>query len=268
MDGNKWKPKETDLGNTDNRSVPRVYWSFTYNNYNLETLDSFATALRHFCDWYVFQEETGENETKHLQGTLKCKKKTRMTELKYLDKSIHWEPTKSVLASVAYCTKQASRTGKQWIYNIDIPKTVQTIQTLYPWQQAVIDIISQPPDDRSVYWYFERSGNTGKTALCKYLVVHHDALVLSGKMNDMFHIVAKRVAANNPPTLIVIDCPRSMTEYINYGGIEKLKDGLFCSGKYDGNMVVYNSPHLLVFSNEHPDMSKLSLDRWHIIELD
>lgn len=27
------------------------------------------TVLKYICTWYIFQEETGENGTKHLQGT-------------------------------------------------------------------------------------------------------------------------------------------------------------------------------------------------------
>ena len=57
------------------------------------------------------------------------------------------------------------------------------------------------------------------------------------------------------PELIVINLPRSFnSEYLSYTGIEEVKDMCFYSGKYEGGMVVGNCPHLIIFSNELPDM--------------
>ena len=67
------------------------------------------------------------------------------------------------------------------------------------------------------------------------------------------------------PELICVNIPRSYdTTYLSYEGLENIKDMLFYSGKYEGGMVVGNSPHLLVFANEAPDLSRLSADRWNI----
>jgi len=37
--------------------------------------------------------------------------------------------------------------------------------------------------------------------------------------------------------------------------------------KYQGKRIRWNSVHVLVFANFHPDVSKLSIDRWDIREL-
>ena len=39
---------------------------------------------------------------------------------------------------------------------------------------------------------------------------------------------------------------------------------MICNTKYETGMKLFNSPHLIVFSNFYPDTDKLSADRWKI----
>ena len=41
--------------------------------------------------YLVYQHEIGENGTHHLQGFVRFVKKKRLTQLKKLEKTIHWE---------------------------------------------------------------------------------------------------------------------------------------------------------------------------------
>jgi len=239
------------------------YWFFTYNNYKIEQIEQIEQILRHECKWYVFQEETGKEGTNHLQGTICLKVKQRMTQLKRIEPSIHWEATKSVKASIEYCTKYESRSGKIYSYGIDIPAPIKLIEP-YGWQLDVLEIIKTEPDERTIYWFWERNGGVGKTQLCKYLVVKHNALMLTGKSNDMYYMISKHP---DKRTLIIVDIPRSTQDYINYGAIEQIKNGLIFSGKYEGCQLVFNCPHVIVFSNELPNMSMMSIDRWKITEI-
>jgi hypothetical protein len=54
--------------------------------------------------------------------------------------------------------------------------------------------------------------------------------MLTGKSNDMFNMLAK--FSNKRKLIIVVDAPRCISDYINYGAIEAIKNGLVCSGKY------------------------------------
>lgn len=239
------------------------YWVFTWNNYTQIDIPPFTIILDNECEWYLFQEETGENGTPHLQGTICLKKKQRLSALKKWVASIHWEPTKAIKASLLYSSKIATRSGKVYAKNIDIPPEIK-VQQPRGWQLEVMEIIQNEPDDRTIHWFWERNGNVGKTSLCKFLVVKHNALMLTGKSNDMYH------AINNNPTkrqLILVDVPRSSQDYINYGAIEQIKNGLVFSGKYDSCQLVFNCPHIIVFANEPPNYAKLSKDRWHIVEI-
>lgn len=72
---------------------------------------------------------------------------------------------------------------------------------------------------------------------------------------------------NSPPKIIVFDIERSRENFVSYGGIEEVKNGLFFSPKYEGGMCIYNSPHIFVFANFPPDETQLSEDRWNIINI-
>lgn len=240
------------------------YWILRLSNYTNQDIEHLEHIFKCECDWYLFQEEIGEQGTPHLQGTLKLKKRKRMTEMKKLHLSVHWEITKSVSKSIEYSSKQATRNGKQFTYNIDIPDDID-VEEPYGWQLEIMNIIKEKPDKRSIYWFYNRLGNIGKSTLAKYLVVKHEALILSGKSNDMFHMLSE---AKKKRKIIIIDVPRSSKDYINYGAIEQIKNGLIFSGKYKGSQLVFNCPHVIVLANEPPDTTQMSLDRWRIFDID
>jgi len=255
-------------GNTESgpstQGLQATYWCFTYNNYEVEQIEMIETILRHICDWWVFQEETGESGTKHLQGVLRLKKRARLTEMKKVwDAGIHWEITKSVKASIAYCTKLESRTGKIFSYGVKLPEVIK-VQEPYGWQKWVLDeIIDKPPHDRRVYWLWEATGNFGKSCFVKWLQVKRNAVEVGGKASDIFNVLTK-VADKS---LVIIDAPRCMMDHVSYQAIEKVKNGAFFSGKYEGQTVLFNTGHVIVFANQQPAYVQLSADRWKVINL-
>jgi len=218
----------------------------------------------------VFQEEIGDSGTEHLQGVICWKKKKRLTECCSIwDKAIHWEKTKSVKASVAYCSKMESKKvgGARWTHGIDIPDEI-ILPEIWGWQLDVVDIISQVPDKRKIYWFWEREGSRGKSELCKYLVVKHNALMLSGKGSDAFHMISK---FPNKRKVLIYDLPRSFSKKsFDWGAIEQVKNGLVFSGKYESTQCVFNSPHIFIFSNCPPwgeEDEYWSKDRLEVIEI-
>lgn len=104
--------QEAQSRNTNNNNfVKRCRsrnWCFTLNNY-------MESDIKNICDSkydYIFQEETGENGTPHLQGLLCFKNPTDNTTVKKLIPRAHIEPAKNKMASINYCSKEESRTGK------------------------------------------------------------------------------------------------------------------------------------------------------------
>ncbi len=83
-------------------------WLFTLNNPTSDKVPEQWTNEVNYCIW---QEEKGANGTPHLQGYLQLKKKSRLSALKKMCATAHWEPRKGThLQAVEYCSKEATRT--------------------------------------------------------------------------------------------------------------------------------------------------------------
>lgn len=71
--------------------------------------------------------------------------------------------------------------------------------------------------------------------------------------------------------MFFINIPRSNDEHkidYLYNVIELLKDGKFMSMKYQPRPVrLIECPHVIIFSNQEPDLTKLSNDRWEVVFL-
>lgn len=257
-------------GNT--KRCPLMNYSFfTFNNYTEKDIETLIVSFG--SHEYIFQEELGENETKHLQGCVKwIGGRVRPSEKINFTKNIHWEITKDWEASKRYCCKVDTRNGNIF-HNIPLPILPRNLiilntNNLYPWQYDITQIIKGEPSNRLIYWYWEPKGNSGKSTFAKYLCYHYNAIVVSGKGNDMKYGVMKYIEKYKvAPIIVIINIPRSCNGFVSYTGIEEIKDGLFFSSKYESDMCIFNSPHIFVFSNEEPNYEKMSEDRWFVFEI-
>lgn len=247
-----------------------VHWCFTAPT-EYSTDSTIISALDHIADAYIFQKEIGDSETKyeHWQGYVKFKKRTRPIGL--LPKQVHWEKARSPKHAAAYCAKDdtAAVPIERHAKNIRIPRPLQkvTYSILRAWQKKLVDKFKENADMfcRTINWFWDPVGNIGKSVLCKYFVDQRGAIILSGKGADCLYAIQQYVEKNGEgPDIIIMDIPRCVGEYISYNAIESAKNGCFFSGKYEGGMVRYNTPHIIVFSNEEPDYSKMSEDRWNV----
>lgn len=246
----------------DKKSDKSRAWFFTLNNPDRTPLEMHSDLLLLEPKSFVFQLEKGEDGTPHYQGAVYCKNAIRMPL--QLNKKIHWERCKSWVKAVKYCSKEETRIDGPWTYNCALPEKLEIITVLKPWQNKVAEILRGKPDNRKILWLWEPTGNAGKTAMAKWICKHFEAIYLNGKGTDAKYAVQQVISKGKPLDVVVFGYPRSSAEYVNYGCIEEIKDGIFFSGKYEAGMVMYNSPHVVVFSNEQPDLSKMSADRWDI----
>lgn len=253
------------LGNTKQIS-PAVRWCFTLNNYTKDHLNEMNSYFSSDSSkYYIYGFEVGENGTPHLQGYIEFKKKCRPKGI-FKFNNIHWEKAKGNRESnFNYCSKDG-----HYIINGVENKPVKIINNLKKWQKKVYDMLDSEPDDRTIHWIYETKGNVGKTALLKYIAVkkNKECLVLCGKANDMKNAIIKFFEKNRfYPKIILFNLPRSFNpEYLSLPGIEEIKDGLFYSGKYEGGMVIMNSPHIIICSNtpfdEVVEIDNISVNRW------
>lgn len=241
-------------GNTNLRARR---WCFTLNNYSEEELSQLSHNNYLFC----IGKEVGENGTPHLQGYLESKSAVRFDTLRNLCPRAHWEPAKGNReANVAYCTKEGN-----YISSIPMKKPLKLISTLRPWQLAIEEIVKSDPDDRTIHWFWESTGNVGKTSLIKYLLTKYNYTVFSRatKSADILTV------ANEDKTCYLFDFARTQEGFCPYMALEQLKDGLISDSKLkkETRNIVMNSPHIICFANWPPEKNSLSEDRWNVTEI-
>lgn len=263
----KTKPKTTK---TKQQSLQLKNWFFTWNNYQERDIIVLENRLKEICISYVFQEETGkDSEVKHLQGCIKLKKAMRWSEFK-LPNVIHWEKTRNQGAAEEYCAKDDTRTGKIYRFGVKIPTEIKIITDLYPWQKQMVELFKEVPDDRTIHWIFDPSGNCGKTKFAKYAVIKCNAIIAtSGSYRDIACILAMKKKAGieiGEETPFIFSFART-SGAISYKAIEAIKDGLVTSSKYESDTFVFNCPHVIILSNDPPIVNKLSIDRWKVYSI-
>jgi len=245
-------------GNTRKRLRSRG-WFFTINNF---TPDDEANIRNIGADRWIYQEEIGNSGTPHLQVFLYFKNPIEVTTIHRWFPKSHHAVAKSYKESINYCSKSETRVRGPFSYNIELPKKIKLITEFKPWQQEILELIKTEPDFRTIHWYYDPIGNTGKTSLCKYIcATNPKAIYVSGSAKDIKYAIAK---ASITPTIVLLDFSRSQEGHISYQAIEEIKNGIFFTTKYESKMILIDNPHVICFSNFKPYLSSLSSDRWHI----
>lgn len=252
----------TQAGNSRKRLRSRG-WFLTINNFSPE---DEANIINIEADKYIYQEEVGNSGTPHLQVFLYFKNPVDNTTIHRWFPKAHIEVAKNNKESIKYCSKEDTRIRGPYVKNIELPKKINIIEVFKPWQEEIIKLINEEPDYRTIYWYYDYVGNTGKTSLCKYICsTREDAIYVNGSAKDMKYAITNMKVK---PKIILIDYARDQETHISWQGIEEIKNGIFFNSKYESKMVIYNSPHVICFANFKPLENKLSADRWKIQELE
>lgn len=296
LGGNIGTPSSTDRSRC---------WSFTLNNPSESEMTHLHKMMK-LAAKHVYQLETGENGTPHVQGAVVFKSQRSFNSVKKWmgTERVYISRTRSKRGSAIYCCKKEGRLDGPWIKGYTeeqltktktcMPKKQleQKIQadfnesvrakvmeryekiTWKKWQQEIVDLVDQEPHERKIYWYWEKDGNVGKSFLCKYLCLTKICVMSSGKKHDIFHQVFTMMNPEEPintkpklPEVVIVDMPRSAEKYILYGVLEELKNGMIFSGKYQGGQCIFPPPHVIVFANTPPNINSMSADRWHVVNL-
>lgn len=208
--------------------------------------------------------EVGSKGTPHLQGYFEFKTKRRPKGV-FNNPRIHFEKSKgSRDDNLIYCRKE----GQTWEFNCPRPLEIIQSSMLFDWQKEILNLVSTPcrMGCRRLNWYYGAPG-IGKTQFLKYLCYHHNAVMLDGERRHLFSQAAK---APDDCEIFFLSLPFGESE-IDFGAIEKIKDGLFADhfGAKMKGMVIRNSPHILVFANEPPNRYAKDFhpEKWVIKEL-
>jgi len=257
------------VGNTVQPRVRKRRWCFTLNNHTDEELaqihKGFGTAK------YIMGDEIGANGTRHVQGYVEFKNPRSLSALKKTCKRAHWEPARGNRKdNQTYCSKE-----KVIVCTLPVDIRVRVLEQYKDvvwrqWQQQVLKIVNGLPDNRTFHWFWEHTGNVGKSYLAKYIYLTKRTIIADGKKDNVFNQIKTYMDEHEDDPqfdVVLLDIPRYNLEYINYGMLEQIKNGLIYSGKYEGGVCLFDNVHLIIFANEPPDTSRLSFDRWNVIAI-
>jgi len=266
------------FGNTSQKPKqisPAKHWEFTLNNYSTSDLKKLNDVNSSIVPIIVGQSEIGKEGTPHLQVQVSFAKKVRPINI-FREILGHarcsFRKVRNLKACREYCNKDDTH-DKVWriCRGYKRPRALATItyDILNDYQKSIADHFAEPCDprfSRDIYWLWEPKGNMGKTILSAFFVDERDALIISGKRDNCFYGVMKYMECHDGagPDIVIFDVPRSNIDYVSYTAIEKVKDGIFFSGKYESGMVRYNRPHVVILANEPPKYAELSADRWKV----
>ena len=141
-------------------------------------------------------------------------------------------------------------------------------QELYPWQQQVLKWCAEE-DDRSIKVIVDENGDSGKSIMAEFLEYHRKAYEVEpfDNMEDIMGCVIQHSGWK----AYLIDIPRALRKdkvYGFYSGLETLKNGKAFDKRYSFQRVRFDRPQVIVFTNEMPDVSMMTKNRWQIYRMD
>lgn len=179
------------------------------------------------------------------------------------------QPTKPTNAAVAAAFPSIFLTSGRTQEFVNLIYPVLPQESLHPYrhyQQSLADRLLLEPDTRKVIFVVDPAGNSGKSWFARKLLLSRpDAVQLlsSGKRDDIAHIV------DESKSVFVFDIPRTQLEFFQYGVLEQLKNGVIQSNKYQSIVKILENhsgtAHVVVLTNEYPDYTKLTPDRYETI---
>lgn len=164
------------------------------------------------------------------------------------------------------------RQNLQHIMDIVIPRPrlVPDNVELRQWQ-STLDNLVRPDgqfnhDDRRVFVVVDEQGNTGKSFMTRWWLSDIDIkaqVLMVGRRDDLAH------AIDPQNELFIFDIPRGELQFFQWSIVEQLKNGVVFSPKYQSGtkFLRKGSATVVVFTNEDPDRTKLSHDRWHVTRI-
>jgi hypothetical protein len=145
------------------------------------------------------------------------------------------------------------------------PQVVIPDHPLRPWQAALLRKLDEEPNRRKIIFVVDEKGNSGKSWFAHWYARQNPMncqVILPGKKADMAYALKMNIR------VLFCDAPRSKQgEFIQYDFLEDCKNGYVFSTKYESHVKSFEPMHVVVNMNESPDRSKLSEDRYDVINI-
>jgi len=187
---------------------------------------------------------------------------------------------------ISYVTKSESRVGETIYSQNLLPYSTSDLAILenrdrwYLWQSTLAEILFDDktnvmsrydklskPDDRTIIWIKDAIGCSGKSKFVKYVVNRFKDEVIKLPFGSPSQL-RSAVCIAGPKKVYFIDIPRTMAREEDldavYSVIEDIKNGFVSTSMYGQfKQLLFDPPHIIIFSNKDCPTAKLSRDRWH-----
>lgn len=253
------------------------YWEYDETDEAYHTGILFIrNTLMAECKKYCFQLEKGEKTGRyHLQGRFSLKEKLTMNATLLMLNEVGWRDYHLSVTSnenrknMFYVMKQKTRVdGPYKDDDIKIPREVLKMKVLRPWQDKFKRLM-ETYDERGIHCLIDPRGNIGKSMFVKYMCVLHKAGMMP--FCESFRDVMRIAYDIGERSVYMIDLPRSTTAKETFQmmkAIEILKNGYCFDDRNRFRERHSDNVNVAVFSNFEPNLSQLTVDRWHLWAVD
>jgi len=263
------------------------------NQIRLQNVNKNYTDLEDFMG----QLETGtETSIPHYQLAIKAnslctKKKVLEAFEEKIEGHINVQIQFNLEDMKNYCSKETNFISEQYsgkIYKhqwqMDFlerkPQLKEVLNSPYLWQEFVRnELLNKVPDDRTVDWIIDPVGNTGKSSFARAYVseVPTDGILIKIDNLDRMELTLIKKIENyrikyyKDPKVIFFDFPRASDPSKIISATALMEDAK--SGHLETNFggkhkeIEISDVHIVVLSNNAPDLSILSVDRWRLWRL-
>lgn len=137
---------------------------------------------------------------------------------------------------------------------------------LKPWQEELYATVRVRAlvSDRTIHFIVDPTGGGGKSTFCNYLESALGSVVQVMKPGKYEHMAYE---LDDSIHILLMDTPRSRSDVLQYHFLEDVKDGRVSNSKYQSYQKRLGPVHVVVMCNEHPDLAKLSVDRFNIVTI-
>lgn len=143
---------------------------------------------------------------------------------------------------------------------------------LRAWQAKLHAMLQMPPSKRTVYWFYDKIGNCGKSSFAVHMVAKYGEKVFltdgAGALGDL-KLAWQDANRDARVEMVFVDMSRVQEGHTGaiYRFIESVKNNWCANTKYRSGTFWTGTVHVVCFANSPPVVENLSEDRWCIYEI-
>lgn len=183
----------------------------------------------------------------------------------------------------------STNNDKRNIYTREDIKILDDYNNFFPWEKDIYNMIFEydkatfprckikPAPFRKIHLILDNVGVTGKSTWAKWI----SNISKKGDVFELGHATSSQIKARvckhylqngGAAKIYIIDLPRAKSRYDSDSdlilSLESIKNGMVSDAMYGSvNSIMFDPPWVLLFSNNVPEPTLMSIDRWQILKM-